>query len=272
MFNWELLDEDFDFFCHQIHSIAGIYLKCSKRDLVYTRLRSRVEHLGLKNFSAYRNLLSGLNNKDPEWQMFINLLTTNKTDFFREPKHFDFLIESYLPVWIKKKSKTLKIWSCAASTGEEPFTIAMILNRSLPKDLDFKILATDIDTKVLSLAENGVYSNAKLGEIPDEFHSSLTYGKGEVEGWFSMKDCLRQKISYQQHNLVETAYPNNEMFDIIFCRNLLIYFNKETIESVINKLYERANPGAILFIGHAESLQGIETKWKLISPSIFIKD
>ena len=137
----DLEEDDLRYFCTIIEERAGIYLKPGKHDLVRTRLRSRINAHGLETFGDYRKLLKGLSKNDTEWQEFTNLLTTNKTDFFRESKHFEFLTTKIIPSWLKENQKTFKVWSAAASTGEEAYTLAMVLNRVLPKDRDFKILA-----------------------------------------------------------------------------------------------------------------------------------
>ena len=162
----ELKETELRFFCKLIEDLAGISLKPGKHDLVKARLRSRLNHHGMSSYEDYKHYLEGLPKNDPEWESFINMLTTNKTDFFREPKHFEYLVETILPEWLKTSEKTLKIWSAASSTGEEAYTLAMVLDRYLPKDRDFKILATDIDTKVVKFAQNAVYPISKKSKFP----------------------------------------------------------------------------------------------------------
>jgi chemotaxis methyl-accepting protein methylase len=271
--DWVLSEQEFFYFRDLIGNIAGISLSTGKKELIRSRLRSQVQSLGYSGFTEYRKHLESLASDDPEWQKFVNLLTTNKTDFFREPKHFDFLIHDFIPQWLRLGEKTLKIWSCASSTGEEPYTLAMVLKKYLPKDRDFKILATDIDTNVLAKAKNAVYPISKLIEIPLEYQTdSINRGSGEVANWFHIKSDLKDKIVFKQHNLVENTYPGDDVFDLILCRNLLIYFSPETIGKVVQKLYQSAKPDGFLFIGHSESLQGISTSWKMQKPSIFSRD
>jgi chemotaxis methyl-accepting protein methylase len=268
----DLDESDLQYFCAMIEERAGIYLKPTKRDLVKTRLRSRIAAHGLNEYSEYRDLLSKLSKNDPEWQVFTNLLTTNKTDFFREPKHFAYLIETILPAWLKTPQRTFQAWSAASSTGEEAFTLAMVLNRHIPKDRDFRIFATDIDTEVLKSAENAVYSISKKPEIPADYQQeSIDLGKNDARGWFRIKRHLKEKVSFKQHNLIDRETPGKEHFDLVLCRNVLIYFGQENIDLVQRKLYSTTKVGGHLFIGHSESFHNINHSWKPVGPSIFRK-
>ncbi len=268
----ELEEHDLLYFCSVIEERAGIYLKPAKHDLVRTRLRSRISARGLESFTEYCDLLKGIAKNDPEWQIFTNLLTTNKTDFFREIKHFEFLVEKILPTWLKTSEKTFKVWSAASSTGEEPYTLAMVLQRHLGKDRDFKILASDIDTEVLKTAQNAVYAVSKKSELPLEYQqSAIELGQDNARGWFRIKPQIKEKVSFKQHNLIEKSAPGQNAFDLILCRNVLIYFAQENVDFVQTKLFSTLKPGGHLFIGHSESLQGIKHQWKSVGPSIFKK-
>lgn len=266
-----LKDNELQYFCSMIEDLAGISLKPAKHELVKARLRSRLTATGLKSYKEYRSFLESLPKEHEEWQAFINLLTTNKTDFFREIKHFDFLVAKLLPEWLKKSEKTLKVWSAASSTGEEAYTMAMVLDRHLPKERDFKILATDIDTNVLQTAQNSVYSISKRSEIPAEYQNCIDIGKSNARGWFRMKPHLREKIVFKQHNLIEATSPGENVFDLVLCRNVLIYFNQSTIDFVSRKMFTCTKPEGHFFIGHSESLQGIKHSWKAVGPSVFRK-
>tara|TARA_B110001454_G_scaffold219204_1_gene252267 strand:+ start:81957 stop:82817 length:861 start_codon:yes stop_codon:yes gene_type:complete len=268
----DLEEDDLLYFCKVIEDRAGISLKTSKRDLVRTRLRSRVTANGLDSYGDYRSYLAKIDKDDPEWEYFTNLLTTNKTDFFREPKHFEYLVQTILPEWLKTREKVFKVWSAASSTGEEPFTLAMVLSRHLPEGRDFKILATDIDTEVLSTAQNSVYPISKKTEIPVDYHTPcLDIGKGDARGWFRIKPHLRNKIVFKQHNLIDRTSPGNGVFDLVVCRNVLIYFSPDTIEFVQKKLQSTVKKDGHLFIGHSESFQGISHSWSPVGPSVFKK-
>lgn len=268
----ELEEEDLHYFCTMIEERAGISLKPAKHDLVRTRLRSRIGAYGLSTFREYREILGKLQKNDPEWQEFTNLLTTNKTDFFREPKHFEYLVNQILPAWLQSSQKTFKVWSAASSTGEEAYTVAMVLSRYLPADRDFKILATDIDTEVLKTAQNSVYPISKKPELPAEYQQvSIDIGSNEARGWFRFKPHLREKISFKQHNLIERSSPGDEVFDLVLCRNVLIYFGQQNIDFVQRKIFTTVKRGGHLFIGHSESFQGMKHQWRPVGPSIFKK-
>jgi chemotaxis protein methyltransferase CheR len=268
----ELNDQEFGWFAATIQRLAGITLSNSKRELVRTRLRSQLSAHGCKTFLDYRFFLEGLPGDHPEWQVFVNLLTTNKTDFFREPRHFQYLVQEYLPVWAKSGSKSLKVWSCACSTGQEPYTLSMVLAKHLPPGFDYRILASDVDTQVLRTAENGVYPMDKLPEIPAEYaNASVDTGAGEVADWFRVKEKIREKIEFRQHNLLSGEPPTTDSFDLILCRNVLIYFSREIVSSVMRNLHQAAKEQGQLFIGHSESLHGLDSLWAHKAPSIYVK-
>lgn len=264
---------DFKFFQQAIKEQAGIALSENKMDLVQSRLRARIQALQLKGYGAYRKHLQSHSHEDSEWQIFINLLTTNKTDFFREPRHFDYLSSQFLPAWKKQAKEPLKVWSAACSTGEEPYTLSMILAQHLLPKHDYKILASDIDSNVLEKAASGVFPASRIKEqVPSEFiQSSIDFGTGGIANWSRIRPQMKERISFKQHNLIESSYPGDAVFDLIFLRNVLIYFTPETIQFVVQKLYKSAKPGGLLFIGHSESLNGIKTSWTNIHPSIYTK-
>jgi chemotaxis methyl-accepting protein methylase len=259
-------NEDFEFFRARIRERAGINLSPAKRDLVQTRLRHRMNALGLDSFAGYRKLLEKAGERDPEWQCFINELTTNKTDFFREPEHFRFLGEEFLPRW--DSAKKLKIWCAATSTGEEPYTLSMVAKAS---GVPYEILATDIDTRVLATAANAVYSRQKAAEIPEAYRACVNFGKGGLEDWIRIERSVKNAVKIREHNLLAEQAPAEGPFDLIFCRNVFIYFSPETVERVLASLYEAANPGAYLFIGHSESLQKTRSQWSYRKPSVYQK-
>ncbi len=245
-------DEDFLFLKEKIFQLAGIHLTEKKKELVKSRVQS---FLRKSKFESVDELKHELQNSSPNViQKFVNLMTTNKTDFFREPKHFDYLIYELIPQWKKEKKTEIKIWCSASSTGEEPYTIAMVLLKYLPKNTSFKILATDIDTQVLKKAQNGVFPISKSSEIPEEYQLFLSKGKENADGWFKIDDEIHSKISFKQHNLIESTYPSTEIFDVIFCRNVLIYFERKTINKLMEKFHFSLSPNGYLFIGYSESI------------------
>ena len=274
----EMNHTDFQFLRSAIWSLSGITLSDAKKHLIQSRLRSRLQTLGMECFSEYRTLLERLPPGHPEWQEFTNSLTTNKTDWFREPSHFDFMLKEFIPRWsqLKKRDtqrKRLKLWSAACSTGEEPYTIAMILARVCEHGAigSHQILATDIDTEVLKRAAKGIYLKSALNQIPPDYHrSAFIPGTGEISHLIKMRSQLKQNVTFRRYNLTQTPCPWSGEFDIIFCRNVFIYFSKDVIAKVIDSLYRAAAKDAILLIGHSESLQGA-SKWRYVGPSIYVK-
>lgn len=265
-----LTQEDLGFFAKLIEARAGIHLKTSKLEMVRTRLYSRVQANGLKSFHEYRRLLAELPADDPEWEQFTNLLTTNKTDFFREIKHFEYLKNEILPQWLERGEDTFRVWSAASSTGEEPYTTAMLLLKFLPEGKKCEILASDIDTNVLKTAKNGVYPISRRHEIPFEYQSFIEIGKESAQGWFRVRPQIRGRVHFVQHNLISPVVPDLQ-FDLVLCRNVLIYFDTETVDAVQAKLFRATKIGGYMMIGHSESLQRFKTDWNTVGPSIFMK-
>ena len=265
-------DEDFRFFQELVFNLAGITLSEKKRDLLLTRLGSYLRNKEFKDYTDYRHYLEKLPEDHVEWQALINLFTTNKTDFFREIAHFKYIENKLIPYWISSNKKEVKIWSAACSTGEEPYSLAMFLEQKLPSNIKYTIYASDIDTNVLSKAKNAVYNMTKEEEIPESFRKdSIQYGKETIKEWFRIKPHLKNKIKFFSHNLVDDALPDDEKFDLILCRNVMIYFSRQVIEQVAIKLYKSCMDGGELFIGHSESLQNTETSWVLSVPSVYAK-
>ena len=266
-------DEDFGYFQDLVFKLAGITLNDKKKDLLLTRLTSHFKNTQFENYSQYRNYLEGLPSSHEEWQRFINLMTTNKTDFFREIRHFEYIEEVLIPKWISSKKKEINIWSAACSTGEEPYSLAMFLEEKLPEGMAYKILASDIDTNVLKIAQNGVYSIVKAPEIPESFQqNSIEYGNGSIKEWFRIKAHLKNKITFKTFNLVDDQLPQNEKYDLILCRNVMIYFSRAVVEKVAINLAHSCTQEGTLFIGHSESLQGTNTPWKVLTASVYSKN
>jgi chemotaxis methyl-accepting protein methylase len=268
----ELREDDFTFFVEKMYQISGIWLSASKKELVKSRFRARIQDDFGGSFKQYRLFLEKLPSDHPEWQVFTNLLTTNKTEWFREIRHFQFLANEYLPKLKHSPNQPLKVWSSACSTGEEPYSIAILLKQCMGNPCPFEITATDIDTHVLSIAKKGIYPAEHLNQIPQNFQSgSFQLGSGSISDWMKVHPLLKEKIRFEQFNLISSSCPWKNYFDIIFCRNVLIYFKPEEVLKIVTTLYRAAAPGALLIIGHSESLQRLKTDWKFVSPSIFIK-
>ncbi len=257
-----LTDEDFDIFRQMIRHCAGIHLSDSKRALVSSRLAKRVRSLRMPSYSAYRDHLASLDAEHPEWQELINAITTNKTEFFREPHHFAFLRERLLPQLERQANQNgrrIRVWSAGCSTGEEPYTIAMTLFEHFGKrpGWDIRILASDVDTEVLAHAAKGVYNEQIIAPIPESMRRKyLVAGKGSEAGTYRVCDELRQLITFRRINFNDQPWPIHARFDFIFCRNVLIYFDREKQEQFLRGFTQKLGPNGHLFLGHSENVMG----------------
>lgn len=251
-----LSDAEFEKLRDLVFKVSGISLAQTKKELVVSRFTKRVKALKLQSFSDYYDLLvssSGFS----EVQNFINSITTNKTDFFREAHHFDFITSTFIPQVVASGKRVVRVWSAACSTGEEPYTIAMVMAKHLvePYNIPVKILATDIDTSVLKTAARGVYESGVLNTVPEEYMKRyFLRGKGESLGLFKIKDEIKQMVTFKQLNFIAPEYPITSTFDMIFCRNVIIYFNPETKKLVVNRLFRYLNDGGYIMMGHSEAL------------------
>ncbi|MCB2182824.1 MAG: protein-glutamate O-methyltransferase CheR [Desulfobulbaceae bacterium] len=268
-----LTDDDFKKFSALIFNKTGIHLKPEKKQLLNARLGKRLRACHLSSFSKYYDYVIH-DASGNELIQLINSVSTNFTSFFRENAHFDFLKSAVLPQYSGKgNSSSLKIWSAACSSGEEPYTLAMVLAgyMELNPGLRPSILASDISTKVLSIAEKGVYSLDKIDKVPPEFLKKFFQkGFGKSAGYVRVKDELRRLVAFQRVNLMEQFPWKNEM-DVIFCRNVMIYFTRETQMELAEKFYQSLAPGGYLFIGHSESLTSINHKFQQAATTVYRK-
>lgn len=257
--------QDFDTIRKLAYEYTGIVLPERKKNMVYSRLSRRLRSLTLGNFEQYcEQLLSN----PAETTHFINALTTNLTSFFREQHHFDYLEREMIPLWQKKSHKKLRVWSSACSTGEEPYSIAMTLASHFPQpEWDLKILATDLDTNVLNKAISGRYPKEVLSSIPDK-HQSRYINDKVSESDFMVKSSLCKTLFFKQLNLLET-WPMKGPFDAIFCRNVLIYFDKPTKQQIIQRFRNLLADNGRLFIGHSETLNQISNDFQLVGQTIY---
>jgi chemotaxis protein methyltransferase CheR len=251
----------FDRLALYITSELGIKMPATKMPLVQSRLLRRVRELHLSSVDAYGEYFFSSTNAE-ERELFINAITTNKTDFFRENEHFNFLVRTVLPNLCRGDARLarMKVWSAACSSGEEPYTLAMLLAEYALKNpgMSYAILGTDISTKVLDHARKAVYREADIAPVPLEPRKKyLLRGRESGSELVRVAPALRAKVSFHQLNLMDPEYRVQEMFDIVFCRNVLIYFDRDTQEAVIRKLVRHIVPGGYLFIGHSESLTGM---------------
>lgn len=249
----------------------GINLE-KKKTLIEGRLNNLLIEKGFKNFSEYIDYVFS-DTTGKEIVLLINKLTTNHTYFMREQIHFDFFRDKLLPyLEATVKDKDLRIWSAGCSTGEEPYTLAMTLSEYFgdKKSLwNTKILATDISHRVLETAQNGVYSEESLASIPKEWRNKF-FRKIENEKYLVSNE-IRNEAIFRIFNLMEESFPFKKKFHVIFCRNVMIYFDSKTKMELINKFYEMTELGGYLFIGHSESIDRSETKYNNIMPSVYRK-
>jgi len=240
---------DFDRLRELIHTHAGINLNDTKQEMVYSRLARRVRALHLASFDSYIDLLT---RGDPEWENFVNALTTNQTAFFREPHHFPMLAE-YLRA-LPPDSK-VSLWSAAASTGEEAYSMAITACEAYGTLAPpVKILATDLDSQVLAQAGEGIYTLEQAQDLsPERLHRFFFKGTGKHAGLVKIKPELRALVSFGRHNLRDESWQITESFDCIFCRNVMIYFDKPTQYQVLSRMARVLKPRGLLFAGHSES-------------------
>jgi chemotaxis protein methyltransferase CheR len=261
-----------------IQDAAGIALNESKRALLVRRLANRVTALGLSSFDEYTTLVRA-DDSGSELVQLLDLIATNETHFFREPAHFDFLEQRVYPHWSEQagtgaRSRGVRVWSAACSTGQEPYSLAMHLLSHFPA-LDgwsIELLATDISTRALATAASGVWSLDKAHEIPPHFlQRYMRRGVGEQLGRMRASDELRRVVRFARVNLAADHYPVPGSFDLIFCRNVLIYFTPEGRAAVIENLTKRLAPGGLLFVGHAESLHAHRTQLHPLMPTVYTR-
>jgi len=253
------------------NSHSGIIVTDDKFDMFYSRLSKRVRMLGLKNFQEYCQYLE--NNEETEFTEFINAITTNLTAFFRENHHFDYVKQIIIPELLKHNhaSREIKVWSAGCSTGEEPYSIAMTLLENIPQGWNIKILATDLDTNVLQTAATGVYGDDRVSGLSKErLKRWFKKGRGRNANKVKVKPELQEKIQFKQLNLM-SEWPMKGYFDFIFCRNVIIYFDRDTKEELVNRYSSLLSNGSHLLIGHSESLHQIETDFDLIGKTIYRK-
>jgi chemotaxis protein methyltransferase CheR len=256
-----LSDKTFQLFRDLIYRETGIHMRDSKRILVANRLRKRVISLGMESYDQYYDFLISEKQGRGEIPFFINAVSTNETYFFRGDSHFETLKSIILPELFKKKN-SIKIWSAGCSTGEEPYTICMTIleEAGLLWRGDVEIVATDINTKVIGEAEQGVYSGRTLKYMPPELMKRYFSHLGK--GQYRLNEEVRSRVRFHSHNLLKDDAPDNG-FDIIFCRNVMIYFDKETQRRLVDGLFSQALlPDGYLFIGHSESLIGCSDYFK----------
>jgi chemotaxis protein methyltransferase CheR len=255
-----------------VYDVAGIKLPDAKKTMVEGRLRRRLKAVGIDTLDGYCDRLFSGAHTATETPLLINAVTTNKTDFFREPGHFDFLVETALPALLDAGVRSLRVWSAACSIGAEPYTLAMVLDDYAERHggFGYGILATDIDTDVLATARKGIYPEDMLAPTPPALHRAyvrmpIDRHRGEVR----IAPALRSVIGFARLNLMDESYPVGEPMHLIFCRNVLIYFDKPTQRKVVSRLLDCLAPGGYLFLGHSESIQGMDLPLTAVGSTVF---
>lgn len=270
-----LSDKDFHRLAAVINDYSGIKMPPSKKTMLEGRLRRRLRATGLETLDDYCSYLFDNDGLADEIVGLIDVVTTNKTDFFREPRHFEFLREKALPSIVRSGNTSIRAWSAACSTGAEPYSIAMTLEafaEAWGGPLAYFILATDLSTEVLSVAQRGVYPRSALAPVPEPWRSryvntSRLQGSSDVR----IAPRLRSNVGFARLNFMDTSYPVGAPMDLIFCRNVLIYFEKTVQAKVLERLCDCLAPGGFLFIGHSESISGFRLPVRTVSNTVFQK-
>jgi chemotaxis protein methyltransferase CheR len=262
---------DFDRLRQLVSEHTGIKLSDHKQEMLYSRLSRRLRALNLNSFSSYYKLLQ--TDGGEELVHFINAVTTNLTAFFREPHHFKLLEQVLLPQLLVKKqaSRRLRIWSAGCASGEEPYSIAMVVKEIVPSDWDVKILATDLDSQVLEKGKQGIYEKTRIsGMSSTRLHRWFNKGSGYNTGQLHIVPELKRLIAFKHLNLMG-MWPMQGPFDIIFCRNVVIYFEKSTQKMLFERFANILDKDGYLLIGHSENLFQLSTRFRLLQQTVYVK-
>ena len=273
----ELTDSQFHRISEFIQKNVGIKMPEEKRLMVQSRLTGRLKSLKMSNFDDYLNFaFSGTLEGSEEIALMINAITTNLTNFFRENVHFEYLTDTVLPELAQKNIKKVELWSAGCSTGQEPYTLSIVMQEFMRKNPgkidDYSVYATDISSRVLDKAIDAVYPMSEVESLSLELKKRcFLKSKDTVNPSVRLKPEIRQKVSFDRLNFMAPSYPRTTEKNVIFCRNVLIYFDKPTQESVVRKLLEHLMPGGYLFLGHSETIFGMDLPLKTVGPTIFKK-
>ena len=271
----QLSDAEFKKFSDLIYQHVGIFMKLEKKELLNARLGKRLRACQVDSFQEYFELISRPDQQNREFIRFLDSVSTNFTSFFREVSHFEYLKANVLPELMANKGggREFVFWSSASSSGEEPYTLAIFLNEFKLQNSGFryKIMATDISTRVLAMAANGVYPVEQTAKVPhDILKKYFQKGLGASAGKVKVKDDLRRQVTFQRFNLMDELPWHGEM-DVIFCRNVMIYFDRLTQEKLIGKFYNCLDKGGYLFIGHSESIASLKHDFVQVEATTYKK-
>jgi chemotaxis protein methyltransferase CheR len=268
-----LTDADYEFLRRLVYEHSRINLGEAKRVLVSGRVAKRLRALKLGTYHEYCQRLRTAAGAD-ELGNLVDVISTNHTHFFREEQHFNWLQSVLLPQWRlrHRKDETFRAWSAASSSGEEPYTLAIVLAEFFGADGRWTVDATDISTRVLDRAEQAVYDSEKVRPVdPELLRRYFQRGVGRFAGQFRVKEELRRRVSFQHLNLLQPDYPFAQRFDLVLCRNVMIYFDRPTQETLIGKLSEQLETGGHLLVGHSESLGSIRHSLRQLQPAVYLK-
>ncbi len=265
---FKLTSADFERVRQLIYKHAGISLHAGKQAMVYSRLSRRLRETRFGNFGEYLSWLERTTGAEAEreWQEFVNCLTTNLTSFFREEHHFHALVEDLRA----RGARPIRIWCNAASTGEEPYSLAMTVVETLGLSAQVKLVCSDIDTKVLATAQRGVYSADARGLSPERLKRHFMRGTGANSGHIRVKPELARLIEFRPFNLMSTSWSSlGEPFDLVFCRNVMIYFDNPTQRKVLERMHAVTKPGGLLYVGHSENFTESRDLFRLRGKTIY---
>jgi chemotaxis protein methyltransferase CheR len=274
----KMKDKDFQQFSSFIYEQVGIQLPPSKKTMLEARLQKRLKTHDLATFEEYGEFVFSPQGLQSELVHLIDVVTTNKTDFFREPGHFDFLTENALPTILNKPGRSpaqpIHIWSAGCSSGEEPYTLAMVLSdyAAAQHGCRFSILASDISTRILETAKKAIYPEERAEDIAIKIKKKyLLRSRDRQRGLIRICPELRSMVTFKRINFMDSDFGLSEKMDIIFCRNVVIYFDKETQQDLMQKFHRQLRPGGYLFLGHSETLNGIDVDFKAVGPTVYLK-
>jgi chemotaxis protein methyltransferase CheR len=271
----KITDQDFKRLSEFIYNNYGIKMPYEKKVMLEGRLRTRLRVNNINSYKEYCDYVFSAEGEKNELVHMIDTVSTNKTDFFREPIHFNYMTSDILPDFTRNgKASDLKIWCSATSTGEEPYTIAITLEEYKQKDrnLNYSIYCTDISTRVLEKAILGIYTNDRIVGIPQQIKTKyFLKSKNTLNKTSRIIPEIRKNLTFNRLNLMDDAYQAPHLFDIIFCRNVLIYFDRKTQEEVVNKLCSKLNKNGYLILGHSESITGFAVPLQCVKTTIYQK-
>jgi chemotaxis protein methyltransferase CheR len=271
----DLTDRQFNTVSNLVKDLCGINLHDGKKELVKARLAKRIRELDMDNFAQYIEFI-GTDAGGAEILCMLDALSTNLTFFFRETAHFDLLRQQVAPEMMHRHAhdRKLRVWSAGCSSGEEPYSLAIVMSEVV-RDLltwDVRILATDLSRRMLDLARRGVYSRERFRETPPRtIAEHFTCLRGQEPKQYQVNESARRMVTFARLNLME-PWPMRGPFDVIFCRNVMIYFDKPTQTRLVERFWELLVPGGVLFIGHSESLSGARNRFKYLQPTVYRKE